>query len=122
MDIKKFLSEWKENRTKVYKKRTWFSKLTDYVALILIIFAVGLYLYHNIPVSKNQQYSASKIDSNSNKNKTQSSDKGSLLQPKNKKPNIFQFFQINVIDIIIVIITVGVYLYLKYYHKKKKKK
>ena len=54
--MSKFFSEWKENREKAYKNRSFLSKFSDYIVLILIVFLGISFVYQSITKPSDTTY------------------------------------------------------------------
>lgn len=99
--MSKFFSEWKENREKAYKNRSFLSKFSDYIVLILIVFLGISFVYQSIK----------KPSDTTNKPSTEVStvDNKDNDTPKTQ---VFNLFHISIIDIVIVVVAAGAYCYI----------
>jgi len=124
MFVNNFFSEWKKNRAEVYEKRSGFSKVTDYIAIILIVFVAASYLYHNItnkpPMAKQQELYG--INGNNGDGLIKTAHKETLPQLEKQRQSVLSFFHISTIDIIIIITVIGVYGVLRYRKRLKSEK
>ncbi|NLX64865.1 MAG: hypothetical protein GX022_08865 [Clostridiaceae bacterium] len=116
-----FLSEWRKNRAEVYKKRNGFSRATDYIAIILIVFVAVSYIYHNI-TNKNENSKRQVsygINSKNDETIIQAYHKKTFTQPEIQKQSVLRFFHISSIDIVIIFTAIGVYTVFRYCKRLK---
>lgn len=118
--MSKFFSEWKENREKAYKNRSFLSKFSDYIVLILIVFLGISFVYHSITkpsdTTNKPSTEVSTVDNKDNNIQTPTT----TTQNDTPKTQVFNLFHISIIDIVIVV-AAGAYCYIKFWKNKREK-
>jgi len=110
--MSKFFSEWKENREKAYKNRSFLSKFSDYIVLILIVFLGISFVYQSITkpsdTTNKPSTEVSTVDNKDNNIQTPTT----TTQNDTPKTQVFNLFHISIIDIVIVVVAAGAYCYI----------
>lgn len=118
--MSKFFSEWKENREKAYKNRSFLSKFSDYIVLILIVFLGISFVYQSITkpsdTTNKPSTEVSTVDNKDNNIQTPTT----TTQNDTPKTQVFNLFHISIIDIVIVV-AAGAYCYIKFWKNKREK-
>lgn len=136
--LKGFLTSWQENRRRAseQRKKTFTSRVTDIILIILVVFVGCSYLYSSIthPPKQNRQEVKPSINSeNGTKEVKPSVNKEndakneiaiSTQNPKvQKEPegigNVFRFFHLGILDILLIVGAISFYIYVKFYRTPK---
>ncbi len=100
-----------------YKNRSFLSKFSDYIVLILIVFLGISFVYHSITKpsdTTNKPFTeVSTVDNKDN----------NIQTPQNDTPKtqVFNLFHISIIDIVIFVVAAGAYCYIKFWKNKREK-
>ncbi len=119
--MSKFFSEWKENREKAYKNRSFLSKFSDYIVLILIVFLGISFVYQSITKPSDTTYKPSTEVSTVVNKDNNIQTPTTTTQNDTPKTQVFNLFHISIIDIVIVVVAAGAYCYIKFWKNKREK-